>query len=148
MAASMLLMTACEQSFDHFEKTKFDGKDISGVWAYVNNDISEFYDFDCGVAEVIIFDGNTVSLGSIMKDDGICRFYEYKDGYIYGCTYDDIKITYTTDMKIEDEVIYFTEDHFGYSDTNTIKLEGQKLTLNTGIESRTFEKVKGFKLSK
>ena len=152
--AGMLLLTACEQNFADFEKTKFDGRDISGVWAHVTYDIpAEFYDFDCGVAEVLIFDGNTVSIGSILKDNGIHRLYEFKNGYIYGCSYDDVKISYTTDLNIEGDAIHLTQEFFGFS--NTIERDGNKLILKeeTGLPYdtptyKTFEKVKGFKPAK
>ena len=157
MAAGMLFMTACEQHFADFEKTSFDDKDISGVWACTSESVyGTEANYTGEIIQLAIFDGYTLSFATTPKGANKEGIHEFKNGYIHACEYEDLEVYLTMDILLDDDNIYVEEPLTGaYIKTLAIERDGKKLiikglddVINTGVESRTFEKVKGFKPAK
>ena len=84
--AICFVFVSCESKFGDFDKVRFQGKDISGYWLWVkdenvNGEVEDEYDGG-GEPMLYCFDGDTATwLGGFGGE-------YYRDGYIYGFSFD------------------------------------------------------------
>lgn len=145
------IATSCEQNFDTFEKVKFDNRDISGLWVRTQTTVYGDAVIECEVKELIIFDGDTFSVGYLEHPtiEGRAERYFFEKGYLHRCSYDDVKITQMLEYNIVGNSIYVKDDLTGKTiEYAKIERDGNKLLLThllTNDGNTTYERVKGFK---
>lgn len=145
------MATSCEQNFDTYEKVKYDNRDISGLWVRTQTTVYGDAVTECEVKELIIFDGETFSVGYLEHAtiDNRAERYFFNDGYLHRCSYDNVKITQMMEYNILGNSIYVKDELTGATiEYAKIKRDGRKLLLThlvTNDGDTTYERVKGFK---
>ena len=145
------IATSCDQNFDTFEKVKYDNRDISGLWVRTQTTVYGDAVTECEVKELIIFDGDTFSIGYLEHPtiEGRAERYFFKDGYLHVCSYDNVKVSQMMDYNILGNSIYGKDALTGATvEYAKIERDGKKLLLThlvTNDGKTTYERVKGFK---
>lgn len=141
--AACLTFVSCESELGNFKKVTLQGKDVSGYWLLVQEikaDGSEFPTMEVE-PEMYCFDGDIVTY---FRAHSVNDGWSFKDGYVYGCTFDDFNKSASYTFEIRGNELYVAGMLFGKAtlrDNNTVVIE--RKTLDDGFY--TYKRVKGFK---
>ena len=125
-----------EEIENNFGEVLYNGKNIAGVWAVVEDDKdSDIIDYT--VEQLLILDGEVIDFYSSLDEYS----YEFKDSYLIDCTLDDFELTLSVLFYIRSNRIYVGGVYYG----NLEQKDDDTLFLTTVDELIVLKKVKDFK---
>ena len=142
-----LSLSSCEQQFDDFLSVKYDGKELSGVWACTMNRIYGDEMNYTEVVDVMIIDGYTMQKCKI-NNKGFYTSCYFEKGTLYDTTYENLEIIESWNFFFRDNKLIIEDNVTGYYTPyaelirkgNTLKM----VDIETGEVNHIFEKVKRF----
>ncbi|MBR2436157.1 MAG: hypothetical protein IKB24_01365 [Alistipes sp.] len=144
---AVLSLSSCEQQFDDFLSVKYDGKELSGVWACTVDTIYGDEMYYTEVVDVMIIDGYKMHKCKI-NNKGFYTSCYFDKGTLYNTTYDNLEIIDSWNFFFRDNQLILEDNVTGYYipyakliiKGNTLKM----VDVENGEVKHIFEKVKRF----